>query len=33
MYSLVSKLGEFWLKENLLTIESAIVYARKKYNN
>ena len=30
---LVRKLGEVWVKENILTIESAIVYAREKYNN
>ena len=33
IHSLVRKMGEVWLKENILTIGSAIVYAREKYNN
>lgn len=31
--SLVKEMGEHWLKENILTIESAIVFVRENWNN
>lgn len=33
IHSLVREMGGIWLKENILTIESAIVYVRGRYYN
>ena len=33
IHSLVRKMGESWLKENILTIESAIAFVREKWKN
>lgn len=33
VHSLVKEMGEHWLKENILTIESAKVFVRENWNN
>lgn len=33
VHSLVKELGEYWLKENILTIESAIIFVRENWKN
>lgn len=33
VHSLVKEMGEHWLKEDILTIESAIVFVRENWNN
>ena len=33
VHSLVKEMGEHWLKENIVTIERAIVFVRENWNN